>query len=101
MSESNNSYEEKRNFIRMLISTNVTISDPETGDSYIGSSQNLSGDGVMFVTDKEFLINQRLKVNINSDSGDLPPLSAEFEVKRVKPLDNEKFEIGGLISNIN
>ncbi|MDH5432990.1 MAG: PilZ domain-containing protein [Gammaproteobacteria bacterium] len=97
---SDDAYEEKRNFIRMLIDTNVTITDPETKESFQGNSHNLSGDGVMFITDKAFDINKKLKVNINSESGELPPLTAVFEVKRVKEISGEKFEVGGMITDV-
>lgn len=101
MSSTNKDYEEKRNFIRMFVDAKVVITDPESGQTFNGDSKNLSGDGALLVTDREFKLNQILNVDIRSEQSRLSPLSAEFEVKRVKPLDNGMFEIGGSIKSVS
>jgi len=93
-------YEEKRNFIRMFVDAKVTITDPETGQVYDGDSKNLSGDGVMFITDNKFDKNQLLTVDIRSEQSKLAPLTAQFEVKRVIDLGGGKFEIAGTINSV-
>ncbi len=93
-------YGEKRNFIRMFIDADVSITDPATGQKYIGESRDLSGDGVSIVTKHEFELNQILEVNITSRHGNNAPLSAKLEVKRVKKLDGELFEVAGPIDDV-
>ena len=100
MSSVNKDYEEKRNFIRMFVDAKVSITDPNTGQVYQGDSKNLSGDGVLFITDHEFIENQVLIVDIRSEQSKLAPLTAEFEVKRVRQLENNQFEIGGTINGV-
>ncbi len=100
MSSVNKDYAEKRNFIRMFVDATVTITEPETGQVCSGESQNLSGDGVMFITERGFEVNQILEVDIRSRQSKLAPLVAKFEVRRVIKLDNGKFEIAGKIDEI-
>lgn len=100
MSSVNKDYEEKRNFIRMFVDAKVSITDPQTSQIFEGDSKNLSGDGVMFVTDKEFEENQILIVDIRSEQSKLAPLTAEFEVKRVRKLGEGKFEVAGTINGV-
>ena len=54
MSLTNKDYAEKRNFIRMFINADVTMTDPDTGTAYNGESKDLSGDGVSVITSHEF-----------------------------------------------
>ncbi|WP_196138460.1 PilZ domain-containing protein [Aliikangiella sp. G2MR2-5] len=100
MSSANNDYEEKRNFIRMFVDAQVVITDPETGETYQGDSKNLSGDGVMFITEQQFKENQILNVDIRSEQSKLAPLSAQFEVVRVKPVNGGEYEVAGKISSV-
>ncbi|TQV71435.1 PilZ domain-containing protein [Aliikangiella marina] len=101
MSSVDHNYEEKRNFIRMFVDAKVTITDPETGQVFQGDSKNLSGDGVMFITDQKFNENQMLSVDIRSEQSKLAPLTAKFEVKRVIDLGEGKYEIAGTINSVS
>ncbi|MET1255341.1 PilZ domain-containing protein [Aliikangiella maris] len=100
MPSMNKDYEEKRNFIRMFVDAKVTITDTDTGNKYEGDSKNLSGDGVMFITDQKFTMGQILEVDIRSEQSKLPPLQAKFEVKRVEVLDDGRYEIAGTIDGV-
>ncbi len=97
----NKDYDEKRNFIRMFINAEVTMTDPDTGTVYNGESKDLSGDGVSVITDHEFQLNQKLEVHIRTKQGSLSPLTAELEVKRVIKLDDGTFEVAGPIASVN
>lgn len=101
MSATNKDYEEKRNFIRMFVDAKVIITDPATGHSFEGDSKDLSGDGVMFVTSEKLEEKQVVTVDIRSEQSKLSPLSAEFEVVRVSPLEDGKFEVAGKISGVS
>ena len=100
MSSTNNDYDEKRNFIRMFVDAKVSVTDPETGQVFEGDSKNLSGDGVMFVTETKFEKEQVLTVDIRSEQSKLAPLSAEFQVKRVEKLEDGRYEIAGTIEGV-
>lgn len=100
MSTANHDYEEKRNFIRMFVDAKVTITDPLTGNTCEGESKNLSGDGVLFITSQKFQENQTLEVDIRSEQSKLAPLKAQFSVKRIKELSDDKFEVAGTINDV-
>jgi hypothetical protein len=101
MSLTNKDYAEKRNFIRMFINADVTMTDPDTGTAYNGESKDLSGDGVSVITSHEFQLNQKLEVHIRTKQDSLSPLTAELEVKRVIKLDDGMFEIAGTIDSVS
>lgn len=98
MSSPNKDYQERRNFIRMFIDAKIKITDPETREVFEGDSKNLSGDGIMFTTEKAFALKQQLQLDISSQQSRLPPLNASFEVVRMKKLENGLYEIGGRLN---
>jgi hypothetical protein len=100
MSGLGSEYDEKRNFIRMFVNANVEIVDPEDNQRYKGQGKNLSGDGAMFTTDKEFTVNQRLSLEIKTEESSMTSLTAEFEVVRVKGLSDGGFEIAGTMLDV-
>ncbi|MCF6194333.1 MAG: PilZ domain-containing protein [Kangiellaceae bacterium] len=100
MSGLGSEYNEKRNFIRMFVNANVEIVDPQNSQRYMGQGKNLSGDGAMFTTDKEFTVNQRLNLEIKTEENSMTSLTAEFEVVRVKELSGGGFEIAGTMLDV-
>lgn len=101
MTSKNNEYGEKRNFIRMFINTQVTITDPFTGDTFDGQSRDLSGDGISIVTSKEFQLGQELELHICSKHDTMSPLTASLKVKRIIKLDDGMFELAGFIDRVS
>jgi len=93
-------YDEKRNFIRMFVNANVEIIDPQDNQRYAGQGKNLSGDGAMFTTDKEFTVNQTLSLEIKTEESSTTSLTAEFQVIRVKQLSDGGFEIAGTMLDV-
>lgn len=100
MQSDNQNYEEKRSFIRMFVDAKITIMDPSSHRTYDGETKNLSGNGIMFVTSEHFKMGQQLQVDLTSSQSQLPPLSALFEVKRVKSLSDGQFEVAGTINQV-
>jgi len=101
MSITDKDYSEKRNFIRMFIDADVSITDPDSGEIFSGESKDLSGDGVSIVTKHQFKTDQALKLNIRSKKGGASPLTAVLAVKRVRQLDDGLFEIAGAIDGVS
>ncbi|WMS88144.1 PilZ domain-containing protein [Pleionea litopenaei] len=94
-------YEEKRDFIRMFVDAKVEITDPNTGDHFIGDSKNLSAGGVAFLCDHSFEVGQTLEVKVSSVQSQLPPLTAELKVIRSDKRDDGQYEVAGSIANVN
>ena len=101
MSTSNKDYSEKRDFIRMFVNAKVNITDPNSGSSFEGVGQNLSGNGAMFTTTEAFDVGQTLTVDISSNQSQLAPLSAEFKVIRVTEDSDGQYTIAGSLENIS
>ena len=101
MSKFGNEYNEKRNFIRMFVNADVEIIDPRDNQRYNGQGKNLSGDGALFTTDKEFTVNQILNLEIKTkESVMAASLTAEFEVIRVTELSAGGFEVAGTMLDV-
>ncbi len=101
MTSSQREYEEKRDYIRMFVDAQVEVFDPDSGQSFMGDSKNLSASGVAFVSDQQFDVGQKLSVKISSTQSKLPPLTADFIVSRCDITDNNLFKTAGSIENVN
>ena len=100
MSDLGSEYDEKRNFIRMFVNANVEIIDPHDNQRYLGKGKNLSGDGAMFTTDKEFSVGQILNLEIKTEKSSMASLTAEFEVIRAEKLSSGEFEVAGTMLDV-
>ncbi len=94
-------YVEKRDFIRMFVDARVEVTDVDSGLTYSGEAQNLSGRGLAFVADFEPTMGSKLNVTVSSRQSRLPPLAAEFIVVRVVAAGGGRFEIAGELTNVS
>ncbi len=94
-------YAEKRDFIRMFVDARVEVTDVESGITHQGEAQNLSGRGLAFASEFEPNVGSVLRVTVSSRQSRLPPLHAEFQVVRVIPIGDGRFEIAGELSNVS
>ncbi|MEE4245833.1 MAG: PilZ domain-containing protein [Kangiellaceae bacterium] len=101
MTTGDRDYEEKRDFIRMFVGARVEITDPATGEQFVGDSKDLSAGGVAFTSSHGFEIGQKLSVKVSSVESKLPPLTADLIVKRSDKLATGSFEVAGSIENVN
>ena len=98
-------YDEKRDFIRIDIDCEIVYknSDPEGSaeEESIGQVSNLSGRGLMFISDTELEKNITLEINIKPSNILTPSLHANVKVVRViKQRHADGFEIGAVIKEI-
>lgn len=100
-------YDEKRDFIRIDIDCEIVFkkSDSEGSGSVeeesIGRVSNLSGRGMMFISDTELEKNITLEVNIKPSNILTPSLHANVKVVRVvKQRHADGYEIGAVIREI-
>lgn len=88
-------FEEKRDFMRMLVDCEVRCNSPAHGRSYKGRVQNLSAHGLMFSSTLALTMGEQLEFVIDSPGGAVPPLEASGEVVRVTTLEEGRlYEIG-------
>ena len=80
---SGHNYEEKRDFVRMRIETQVTYTVKGSGDkTHHGDSQNLSATGLYMTTDYAPAVGEEIKIVMNPSSDRLPPFATEGKVIR-------------------
>ena len=95
-------YDEKRDFIRIDIDCEVTFKKLDsTEEEMIGQVANLSGRGMMFISEVELEKNIVLEVNIKPKNILTPSLHANVKVVRViKQRHADGYEIGAVIKEI-
>jgi len=102
MSLDQRSYEEKRDFIRVPVQCEVALEAIESGRRFVAEGRNLSGNGVLFLTDEPLQPGQRLNLHIEATQVLMSVLDATIEVVRVEALaDGSRFAVGGAICTIN
>ena len=102
MSLDQRSYDEKRDFIRVPVKCEMALETLDTGRRFVAEGRNLSGNGVMFVTDEALHPGDRLNLHIEATTVLMSVLDATIEVVRVESLAEEsRFAVGGSICTIN
>ena len=93
-------YDEKRDFIRVDIDTEIKIRAPGLEEE-TGRVKNLSGRGMMFISENELEKESILEVQINPETTITPPLHANVRIVRVvKQRRGSGFEIGAVIQEM-
>ena len=88
-------FEEKRDFMRMLVDCEVHCRSVEHGTEYSGRVRNLSAQGLLFSTAQELAVGDRLDVVVQPRGGTSAPLEAKAEVVRVVVVEpGMSYEVG-------
>jgi hypothetical protein len=102
MSLNHRPYDEKRDFIRVPVACDMALETLDTGRRFVAEGRNLSGNGVLFVTDEALQPGDRLNLHIEAATVLMSVLDATIEVVRVEALAGEsRFAVGGAICTIN
>lgn len=91
-------YSEKRDFIRMRINSQVDIL--HAGNEYRGICKDLSGAGMLIETAQTFEVGTQLQISIATEGDKHPPFNATAEVSRVEAGKQEHYIVGLAIKNI-
>ncbi len=95
-------YDEKRDFIRIDIDCEISFREMDSDNEHIGQVANLSGRGMMFISDHKLAKDTLLEVNIKPANILTPALHANVKVVRVvKQRHGDGFEIGAVIKEIH
>ena len=88
-------YDEKRNFARMNIDTQVSYSIKGAADDvpHHGTSHDLSATGLAMTTDYKLVVGDEIEITMNADDKRLPAFIANGNVLRVVDNDNKTFDI--------
>jgi hypothetical protein len=99
MASLDQSFSEKRNFIRMKINTKVVIH--YAGREYHGVCKDLSGAGMLIETDEQFNLGDLLDVSIEQKGETHLPFNAKVEVTRITTGSPGAQIVGLVIREIN
>jgi len=91
---------EKRDFYRMHIGTDLDFNFPGDDKAYRGFCRNLSHSGIQFDTSESLSKGQVLEVKIDSRSNKIKPFVATIDVIRVEHLGNKQYRIAAKILNL-
>ena len=104
------SYDEKRDFVRVALDSTLNFGIPEDTDSDLAIEtqldqtallKNLSGRGLMFVSDNEVSKESLIDIKVTPSNELTQPLHARVKVVRVmKQRHGEGFEVGAVIQSM-
>ncbi len=92
MSHGHHGNDEKRDYIRMTVDCQIIYKD-NAGKEHHGRAINLSGGGVLFMTDTPPTLGSELTVSVLPDTPVVQPLDVIANVVRVDRIDGN-FEVG-------
>lgn len=94
-------YDEKRDFVRVEVDCDVFYNEQDSQDKYHGRVKNLSGRGMMFVSERGIPAETLLEVKIAPANDLTPPLHALVRVVRMaKQRHANGYEIGAVIQQM-
>lgn len=95
-------YEEKRDFPRMRLNCAATFTEPGTGERFTQMVLNLSGGGMLFLSNKPYAPGAELEVQVDPGTGLTPPLRARISVLRVEARGDgrEGYRVAAVIEQI-
>ena len=94
-------YAEKRNFIRMKVDTQITLTDPQTGQAHKGVCRDLSGTGMSIEVDHFFSVSTKLNTVLPSNSDAFPSFDTVVNVVRCAEVSENLFQVGVEIVEVN
>jgi len=94
-------YDEKRDFVRVEVDCDVFYNEQDGDEKYHGRVKNLSGRGMMFVSELGIPAETLLEVKIAPQNDLTTPLHALVRVVRlVKQRHGTGYEIGAVIKQM-
>ena len=95
-------YNEKRDFIRMKVDTEITIAVDGTDEAHKAYCRDLSGTGMLIEVDEQIAEGTICDTRLPSQNDSFPALDAKIKVVRCMPSANEeeKYELGTEIIEI-
>lgn len=93
-------WDEKRDFIRMKVDTQITLSLDDNNTTVEGYCRDLSGTGMLIEVDREVGEGTTCQTNLPSNNEAFPSLDAKIKVLRCIQLSENKYQLGTEILEI-
>lgn len=88
--------DDKRDFIRMSIESEVNFTRPGSTEAYSGKTVDLSANGLRFITNTPVKVGEMLDVTIKPGVAITPPLEVTMAVVRVVETEDGQYEVAGV-----
>jgi hypothetical protein len=95
MGQVSRDYSEKRDFIRMQVTTDTQIH--VNGEIFAATCLDLSSSGALLESEQGFEVNTPIILSIESGGGDTPPLQAQATLLRVRLMPDNVYQYGASI----
>jgi hypothetical protein len=93
-------WDEKRDFIRMRVDTEVTLAVDNSDIKVNGYCRDLSGTGMLIEVEEELTAGSTCRTTLPSTNEALPALDAKVKVIRCTRIDETTYQIGTEILEI-
>jgi hypothetical protein len=93
-------YDEKRDFIRMKIDTEITLSLDKNNKHVKGICRDLSGTGMLIEVAEEVSEGSTCKTTLPSNNEAFPALDASITIIRCTEIEEGKYQLGTEILEI-
>ena len=95
MNQAARDYTEKRDYIRMQVTTDSKIIF--NGQAYPATCLDLSSTGALIESEQSFEVNSQVTLSIQSGGGEIRPLEAQATLLRVRRMPNDQYQYGASI----
>lgn len=97
------SYDDKRDFYRMMVNSDVTVTiiDDEANSTLLATCRDLSATGLAIEMSHPLALNTLVKVSIDSANNGVQSLNVKGKVVRVTEETSDSYLIGINISEID
>ena len=94
-------YDEKRDFIRMKVDTEITLSLDNHNKNVKGICRDLSGTGMLIEVEEEVTEGTICNTTLPSSNDAFPSLDASIKIIRCTEINEGKFQLGTEILEID
>ncbi len=101
MSSNMRSWGEKRDFIRMSVDAPIKVIDEASGAIIQGLCKDLSATGLSIEVGEPIALGAERRVHLPSPNPGLPSFDAQVRVVRCTATDEQRFQVGVEIVQIN
>jgi hypothetical protein len=88
--------DDKRDFIRMSIESEVSFTRPGSSETYSGKTMDLSATGLRFITKTHVQVGEMLEITIKPGVAITPPLEVTMAVVRVVETEDGQYDVAGV-----
>ena len=99
MAPYNRKYDEKRDYYRMMVHATISGTTPD-GDEFTGITEDLSANGIQFVTAAHLKVGQTVQVVVEPEGMKNQPLRGDVDIKRVDVNSDNQFVVAGYMTNV-